>query len=496
MLTTLAVAALAAAVVALLTMRQEVVVDEAWHLVVVDRVLHRQNVLYRDVFYGAGPLPVWLLAGAVRLGGLEARVLRVVNAATSGVLVGALWHLTQGVGLPAWASALTAAVTVLGCGPVADLESLYANLTRAGLAIAFAGSWAGGSAAMVLAAVGVAMAALAKYTAALGAGPFVLAVAWLRAEERWSVAVGVAVVAALCWAAVAPVARHRDGFDAMRQRLGPNKRSYLQYGRHSMRRTFTGGGAADRLLVPSVVPAGAAVVLALVAWPGGVATVALVGGLLAAWFLLGWPRWDSCHLRSGLPFVTVAALVAGHAAGDTRERLRSVVVVLAVALAAWGCALVVVGLRDAIRRGAFGPASDVPGFRGTGCPFTPDAIEDLAVASRLAGGVALLLGSPAPLAYLVAGIHNPTAYDYPYASTFGPTGQDEVVARLAAGDIRWVIRVYPLPGPMAPATIDRWVDRHGVDHWASPRLQLLRCGGDEGPHPGSAPRGTEPGPGR
>jgi hypothetical protein len=102
-------------------------------------------------------------------------------------------------------------------------------------------------------------------------------------------------------------------------------------------------------------------------------------------------------------------------------------------------------------------------------------LHDLWVASELAGGVALVLGVDAPLASLVSGVHNPTAYDYPLASAFGPLGQRDVASRLADGRVQFVIEVDPMPTAMAPQEVDDAVAAHTDLVWQGRAVRLHRA---------------------
>jgi hypothetical protein len=457
----LAWAAGASLVVWWLTRRQLVMADEAWHLVVADRLVNRHETLYRDIFYGTGPLPAWLLAASVRLAGVEIRALRSINAAVTGVLVGALWLGADHLGVHPVLASVLMVVTVLGCGPAADLETLYANLTRAAVAVAIAGALASTPAALLVAGIALGAGLASKYNIALGAAPLIALLAWTSAEQPvWLVAAAVAVALTVALA-VAPVARARGGVGAMLQRLGPNKRSYMDRGRISLRSTIRLGTlahVAPAVSVPFVVAA--VLVEGVVLISGGpLMPAVVVAALVATWFLCGWPRWDGCHLRSGLPFATLALLVA-----TTELRATELMAANAVALSAQALMIVaagvvtVAGIRQAAQRRAFSPGQNISGFRGATCEFSPDELTQLHEARRRTGGTALVLGMSAPQAYLASGIRNPTPFDYPLASTFGPTGQAAVVAELDADDEGWVVWIDGLAfARLAPEEINQWV---------------------------------------
>jgi hypothetical protein len=65
--------------------------------------------------------------------------------------------------------------------------------------------------------------------------------------------------------------------------------------------------------------------------------------------------------------------------------------------------------------------------------------RDADLLSRLAAGKPLFLVGPnTGFFYLAAGVTNPDSFDYPYASVFGRAGQQDVIARIRAGEIRAV----------------------------------------------------------
>jgi hypothetical protein len=53
-------------------------------------------------------------------------------------------------------------------------------------------------------------------------------------------------------------------------------------------------------------------------------------------------------------------------------------------------------------------------------------------------GSVLILRPDAAIWYLGSGLRNPTKYDFPYASTFGPKGQQRVIEAIRAGEVPWV----------------------------------------------------------
>ena len=470
------VGALVALLVGALTRRQNVAADEAWILVVAERLAHRHDVLYRDVFFGVAPLPMWLLLTATRRAGVEVAVLRAWNAVASGVLAGATWHLVAGtLGQPWWA-ALTAVMLVAPAGgPVADQMSWYENISRAGVMFALVAAADGSPQALVLAGAGVGVAGMAKYTVGAVTAPTVLALAWCTATQRVWLLGGVGAALAVAVATLAPLARHPGALRSMAFRLGPGKRSFVEHGRISLWHLVRAGSQPVRLPALAVPLALVALVAVVAAAAAGVPSALLWGAITAllAFWSCTWPRADSTHLRGGLPFAAVAALMATlawrHGGGpDLLSPIR-------LALVPWAFALSAIGLRSSVARGAFRrPDRVVRGCRGAGCRFSPEEVRALWVASELAGGAAMVLGDDAPLVYLVSGIHDPTPYDYPLASVFGPHGQADVAGRIRSGQITHVVEVDAMPTSMAPVEIDAAVRECTEVVWQEGPVRLRR----------------------
>ena len=92
--------------------------------------------------------------------------------------------------------------------------------------------------------------------------------------------------------------------------------------------------------------------------------------------------------------------------------------------------------------------SDIPHFRGLRVPDAQHAAlkNEMALLSGLAADRRLfLIGPNAGFFYLAADLRNPDAFDFPYVSVFGRAGQQDVIARIEAGEIRSVfIFSYPI----------------------------------------------------
>ncbi len=476
LVTALAVGLVAAAATLVLTRRHDVVSDEAWILVVASRLKDRHDVLYRDVFFGVAPLPMWLLLAATGRGPVEVAALRRLNAVGVGVVAGALWHVTAQVGLPWWSVTAVVVLTVLACGPVADVLTWYDNLSRAGVALALCLVLDGAPWALVAAGAALGAAAMSKYTVGVVASPVLLAMAWTTADDRRWIAAAALAALAVGAVSVAPLTRQPGVLRAMVSRLGPGKRSFVQHGRISLWRLVR--HRQQRIVVMSAIVPLAVISLPAAVWasrrgaPSATVWTVLVG--VVVFSVCTWPRADTAHLRSGLPFAAVAVLAGTAAVHDVSA--TALVTVVRVAMLVWTVWLAVAGVHYAVGRGAFRPLADrqVRGCRGAGCRLDDAIVRDLWVASELAGGVALVLGVDAPYASLVSGIHNPTPYDYPLASAFGVHGQADVAQRIADGRVAYVVQVEPMPVAMAPTEVDDAVATHTEVVWQSATVRLRR----------------------
>jgi len=179
-------------------------------------------------------------------------------------------------------------------------------------------------------------------------------------------------------------------------------------------------------------------------------TRALLGLALVAVAAL-WPRADEVHVRSSLPLWTAPAVAAA-------DRLAPVLGV------AWAVLVATAGLVSAVLAVAERRATAVPAPTGT--PFDGvnawpwDLAEMMAGGEelrRLTGGTVFLLRPDAAVWYVATGLRNPTPYDYPLASPFGPDGQQVLASNLASGRVRYCCWAPSLAGALAPTYLEEYV---------------------------------------
>jgi hypothetical protein len=425
--------------------------DESWFVQVVAR-MRAGDVLYRDISYGAGPVPAyasevvtyltgvdvlavklvvvlafalsalvaWLIAGELELG-IAARLL----------LLGALAYFGPPLQQPPYAPLAT---TFLLAAMLAALRARTASTERTAVLAALSGGAAAGFAfaskqdvgVYVLAALLVTFAlerrlrgclfALASFSLVVGS---MIALLWLSGGLPKYVDYGFTGKGAYVHARV-PFGTGMDGvLNAVRDvhSAASAEAAYWALGFFLPCLALAGGLAlviGPRRRQPHVLP-----VVAFAA--AGAATL--------------FPRFDVLHVAYTAPVLVVLLAYAVHV---WRSRVPSAAL---VAAAAWaGLAVLLMGtLPPRLARSSAADLSTLPHLRGT---FIQE--RDLAgwerEAARLRSAArsdsrVLLLLPDAGFRYLTTGLRNPTPFDFPFVTTFGRNGQQRVVEALAAGRI-------------------------------------------------------------
>ena len=189
---------------------------------------------------------------------------------------------------------------------------------------------------------------------------------------------------------------------------------------------------------------------------GDAAIVALGAVVVAA----AVPRADFGHVRGLFPVavLTVALALGAHPAGvDAVPAGLRLFVALALA------AVTAVALAISLRRIQVARPSD-------------DRLESAhgAVLRERTGGRVFLLRGDASFWYLAGGLENPTPYDYPLASVFGPHGQREVIQDICDGRITWVCWPGASSGRLRPAELEDFVAQTMVAVEVTPAGTLYR----------------------
>ena len=456
-----------AAVGWLLVLGRPVHVDEAWALQVVRRV-RSGDVLYRDVFYGAAPLPVWIGRAAVRVGGDTLLSLRGLEVGLTALLAAAAVWVVDLVGAGAAAGALAVVSVIVVTGPGWGLDNLYGLAARVATVGVLGAVLAGAPSSLAWsvaagALVGVALGTKQNLGAVLGVGTLVSVASGGELAPVLAVAVGAGLAVGLI---LAPVARQRALGDLV-TRLGRNKRTYLSTGRYSPWRAVRGRLHAARTAGP-LPPRLAALVTALayVALPlAGVALIVAVAQSLlderpasvaaavattaAVALASAVPRATPLHVQGLLPLAVLAAV----AVAPTGVGLAALVV-------AGGVLTMLAGVVLATGRRRFpelvGAGRGVPGFGRLPVPADDRGIvpgPDDGLRDRTDGEV-LLLRPDAAVWYVATGLANPTPFDYPLASVFGPGGEQAVVDAIDDGRIRWVCLPGRTAGQLRPVLLE------------------------------------------
>jgi 4-amino-4-deoxy-L-arabinose transferase-like glycosyltransferase len=436
--------------------------DEAWFLQVVTRVADG-DALYRDVFFGATPLSIWLTWPLVALFGAQlAWVKLLVLAAFAATLAFTAWSARRlGAGTAA-VLVLAVAMLVLATPLRSSLyQPLATTFLAACLALALVWTEGGPRAGLAVAAAGAAagLAFAAKQNVGLYALAALLLAVLVGGEGRrvraWSLAAAGFAVCALL--PLLPVAA-TGGLGAFWDYALAGKGSYADLGSVSYLRGFrleavqardllTGGSLLDAILpayhallylaVPAIL---VSLVLAWLRSAGEERRRVEVVGLFAlASAAAIFPRADASHVVVVSPVLLLAGWYAGHLLlrGWEPGRRRAGLVAAGIAVVLAPGALVAAAW-PAVQADRGARPSDLPFARGVLIAPEREARmrETAFVLSRAGADGPLFLATPeAGFYYLLSGVSNPTPYDYPLASAFGRTGQAELVARIRQGDL-------------------------------------------------------------
>jgi hypothetical protein len=418
--------------------------DEAWQLQVATRI-GRGEALYRDVSYGAGPLPPLALRALVRRTWPELVLTRVLDGAIAAAQGRLAARVAARLGLRGRRSSgllgLAAAVGSQPARPAAAYASAAALAQLAALDAALAGRPLRAGA---LAGLG----ASCKQTTGLLTLAALLAAVPGGGRARAQAVAGAALGAGI---PLLPIAR--DG----------GLRGYLEYGYAAKGEYVRSGGLglgyslvaaahiahstpgarhsqAKYILLPA---AGLVGLGRAVAARGARRRPAYVAAAVLAAGLAGVPpRIDEEHLSHAVALAL--AVLAPDEPGPRGAALRTL-------LAAW---LVAALLEDAARvrplLAGGGAIAGAPPLRGL-----PVARAQLAAEQQRAAGLAalagpertlLILAADAALPRLMAGLLNPTPFDYPLRTTFGRDGLARLEERIRAGGFSVIaLREHPAP---------------------------------------------------
>ena len=453
--------------------------DEGWMLQVATRVADG-DVLYRDVWFNTTPLAPGLVSLAVAVFGSQILVLKVVASAVVAAGGTAVAVIARGLGAR-WAVAalLAATVTLL---PGTGVATVYSELAMALAAVVLACVLAWWreerDRLLVLAGVAAGLSFCAKHsTGALTLlALFALLIAARRGLRPLLLAAAGAVPAVLLPIAVVVAAgggpklyeygvsskgRYVDAaslsyFDGLRE-LGTDVKAAL--------RSPTDPGAALAAIVQAqfLLPliAAVALVVAIVRSPraerftlAAVTTFAVVAVLNLV------PRASIVHIGYATPLIALAIWLALHRAAPERFPLWLTFAVLAIVPT-----LVTLRTAEVIARDNL-VSSSLPHFEHI--EVQPEILaETTRTADRLRAarrdGPVFIAAERAGLLYLVAGIENPTPWDYSAASSFGDDGEERLVRDFRSGRIPTVCLGTTQPeDSLLPNVIFAGVRRYGT----------------------------------
>lgn len=411
--------------------------DETWMVQVVGR-MGAGETLYRDTFCGTTPLAFYIQWALAAVFGNDVWLLRVVvhllfaaNILMTAVIghrlhVPGVWVLVAVAGLAVWMrpvpnSSYSALALLLLLGTVFCAAALETTARRDTLSLV-AGSLAGLAFATKY---NIGTMALVCFLAALAVFRFQ---GWMRQ--------GAIAVAGFLAAALLPLAEvWRSGaWPWFVSQCFLGKAVYLKVGGVAYLDQLKWAPVTLLYLLPLCLP-----VLVLQAWrkqdEDARRKVLLVVFALASLACV-YPRPDAPHMVLAAPALALAAVCWLSSLEWGRER-RMLVAVLAClgALGDYGHRAAQEEQNGPYQRATLGP------LRGVSLPEAE--AEALRLSSRMlmasSGGESmLLLHQYASLFYLATGLQNPTRYDFPLATPFGPDGQREVSEKIRRGEIRAV----------------------------------------------------------
>jgi hypothetical protein len=180
-------------------------------------------------------------------------------------------------------------------------------------------------------------------------------------------------------------------------------------------------------------------------------------------FLGAFPRVDLAHLSSAVPALLLGLAYAWY---QVRPSLsRRVVYVIKAGLVVW----VMVGLSATIAFRAIRitskhyEVSTLSHFHGALFPreqYAAVSEYTRILAKEAAGERPFLLFPHAGFYYLTTDLKNPTPFDYPLVTAFGVGGQEDVIAAISGGRIRTVCMRSQGSSPLRAALLESYVEEH------------------------------------
>jgi hypothetical protein len=431
-------------------------VDEAWFVQVIAR-MRAGDVLYRDIAYGAGPLPAYLTEALTYILGVDVLSEKLVTVFAFAASATLAWVVAERLGL-----GLKGRLFVLGgiayFSPPLQLPAygpLATTFVVAALLAALVCRASGQPRTRLLASVAGGAACGFAFVCKQNVGVYALLafVGVLLVDRRLRNAVvaaasfagstGVVLVPVLLWGGFG---RYVDyGFTGKGEYVHLRAGPVGAFGDllETIEKTDSSATAqaaywAGRLTLPCFAALALVALLPAVRKRRSPVVLPLLLFAAAAGATL-YPRFDATHTAYvGAPLV----LLIAYALNVSSARVpRAAWLVVALWL---GFAIVSMAtLPIRLMRSPNAQLSELPHLHGA---FVNPAYESrwrreaaqLAVAAAGDPDGLLLLVPDAGFRYLTAGLENPTPFDYPFVTTFGRNGQARVISLLRAGAIRRV----------------------------------------------------------
>jgi hypothetical protein len=474
--------------------------DEAWWLQVAKRVAASER-LYSQVFCGVGPLPVWILTLGIRITRCHIATSRAITALQSVAILWAGSFVLDGIDAHLAVHAWYWVTCIAFASPLWAMDSHYSALTMFALQLGTGAlirgilqqSWVW----TALLGVSLAIAVSSKYSLALPS--CVLSpVALLVSREDTLLSLGVLAAGGflVMTAAWGPIIVKNDLAQFISTAV-LNKPTYISTGRITLR-TAAHALRSDPdqpiqnvqvrrsmffrrvscLAVPAAGLSSAVALLLLVTesldGAGRSFLVLPVSGLIAGVSALWatYPRSDDHHVRASIPLSTMSVSMTAIACGRLAE-MQWYLWIAPLAVGTMMAAAAAWFVWTSVLRGDPGDVflRSIPcfgrfpvGWYSAGS--NPGNATHLTVST---GGSVLILRPDAAIWYLGSGLRNPTKYDFPYASTFGPKGQQRVIEAIRAGEVPWVcidpvsFISAPRPEPLCRFVLDEMVFESHVE---------------------------------
>jgi len=469
--------------------------DHNWFLLVVHRVLSG-DVLYRDVWFVATPLSMYITTALASVFGTEVLIIKALMALLFALTVLLTWRIARQLGIsrlsvwllvgillawyPSWMPGYNVPYTPMGY--MFLLATFSAALDWRGSLLAGDAAW---RSPLVVAGIcaGLGFASkqnLGVYTLA-GLCLSVLVVhlgSWRSAHRLQAIAVAVGSFSLAAGLILLPVLLTGGGpklldygfldqgtyMGQAQITYGSQLATWVDLARHAIPLLSLGPTLWQSQFVLPLVTFAGLLWIAARAQGKQRRLAAIVLFFVGAAFVGVFPRVDINHMVCAVPALLLGLAWAGSQVKlSTHARWGSLA--RAVLLVAIGLYLTYQSV-GSVRWMAAGLRSGryqfAPWPRFVGAFLRSEFVADTnaqaqALRDSVQGEDTFILSLPAAFYYHVTGLQNPTPFDFPLSTAFGLHGQEEVIQALEHGQVCWVC-VSPLgTHPFAPLRLERYV---------------------------------------